>query len=331
MHMIIELLAPNVPEAYVEAWWAFRTYHPKVEESRNGKVRVLPHPVVLTIGKPDERVLLDPVRDANPFFHVMEFVWMLAGSNDAVWISQFNKRMMTYADEGYLRGAYGWRWTNPNDQIASIITLLRREPSTRQAVLSMWDPLYDGPEARTSDRPCNTHIYFGLRAGKLDMTVMNRSNDLVWGMLGANAVHMTFLHELVARASGIPMGNYQVFTKNLHVYLDVPRYDELTRTARVYDIYRGAQGVRPYPLLSEGESWVNLRQDCRDLLAGEREVFRTQWMTNVALPMYHAYLNREHRNEWLKEIKADDWRRAASEWADRRNNPGEGDSGSVQG
>lgn len=327
--MIIELLGHNVPDAYVEAWWAMRTYRPPIEESRNGRVRVLPHPVILTIGQPDQRVLLDPVRDANPFFHVMEWVWMLAGSNDAVWLSQFNKRMMSYADDGRLRGAYGWRWANPEDQIAGVIDLLRRDPGTRQAVVSMWDPLQDGPNARTSDRPCNTHIYFGRRASKLDMIVMNRSNDLVWGMLGANAVHMTFLHELVARASGIPMGNYQVFTKNLHVYLDVPRYDELTRTARVYDIYSKGE-VRPYPLLAEGETWESLREDCKALVSGEGEIFRTMWMQHVALPIYWAYLAKENRKNWISEIYADDWRRACEEWVVRRSGVGEGDPRIVQ-
>lgn len=326
---MIQITGRNAPEAYTEAWWCWRGYPKTLEDSRNGPVEVFNAPVFLTIHDPVERVIFDPVRDANPFFHVMEFVWMLAGSNDANWLGQFNKRMLTYADDGRLRGAYGWRWANPTDQIAGVIGLLRRDRGTRQAVISMWDPVYDGPEARTSDRPCNTHIYFRSRAAFLDMTVCNRSNDLVWGMLGANVVHMTFLQELVALAAGFEVGRYQVFTNNLHVYKDVPRHDELVATMQCYDPYGE---FRPFPLLNGGETWEDLREDCKDLLTenGAKNI-RTQWMVDVAWPMYRAYLSKTERNGWIQEIKADDWKRACEQWVARRSNDSAGSTISVQG
>ena len=46
--------------------------------------------------------------------------------------------------------------------------------------------------------PCNTAIYFKVREGKLNMTVSNRSNDVIWGTFGANVVHMSILQEYVA-------------------------------------------------------------------------------------------------------------------------------------
>src|SRR5262245_48667000 len=116
--MFLTITGKNVPEAYSESWWQVR-HHWREDDSRNGPVLTVPYPTILRIRRPTERVLWDPVRDCNPFFHVMEFVWMMAGSNDANWIGQFNKRMLTYADEGVLRGAYGFRWKNPEDQIAS--------------------------------------------------------------------------------------------------------------------------------------------------------------------------------------------------------------------
>lgn len=328
--MIIEIIGQNVPDAYAEAWWAMRHYKPILEDSRNGKVRVLPHPVFLTIKNPMERVLLDPIRDANPVFHVMEFVWMLAGSNDAVWLSQFNKRMLTYADSNVLKGAYGYRWQHPTDQLAHTIDLLRRDPGTRQAVISIWDPVQDGSGAQSSDRPCNTQIYFSCRASRLDMIVTNRSNDLVWGMMGANCVHFTFLHELIARAAGLSLGNYQVFTKNLHVYTSVPRYDDMYRSARVYDIYSN-MSVMPYPLLQHNENWESLREDCRQLLEGVWADFETEWIKNVAWPMYNAYLDKGNRNEHIKRILAEDWRRAAEEWSSRRSDPSTQREDGVQG
>ena len=41
-------------------------------------------------------------------------------------------------------------------------------------------------QLKSKDVPCNTHAYFAINAeGSLDLTVCNRSNDLVWGCLGA--------------------------------------------------------------------------------------------------------------------------------------------------
>ena len=79
----------------------------------------------------------------------------------------------------------------------------------------MWSPV-EG-EGR---KPCNTQIYFWSRNGKLNMTVANRSNDMIWGAYGANAVHMSFLQEYVASMCGVKCGIYTQFTHNLHAYLD---------------------------------------------------------------------------------------------------------------
>lgn len=313
--MILQITGKNVPHAWQEAWWVAK-HHWQEGESRNGRVLSVPYPTLLTIKAPTERVLFDPIRDANPFFHVMEFVWMMAGSNDAKWISQFNKRMMSYADDGILRGAYGWRWRNPSDQIANTITLLRKDATTRQVVLSMWDPLYDGPRASTSDRPCNTHIYFRVIKGQLDMTVCNRSNDMIWGMLGANAVHMTLLHEMVAAACQMSIGEYRVFTNNLHVYPDIPRFRDMSEPGSVYDYY---DTVSYFPLLGDRESYLDLRADCEQLLRDPLDWhFNTVWMEAVAWPMYNAYLFKQERDQWIKRIFAEDWRLACEQWVARR-------------
>jgi len=318
--MIIEIYGANVPQAYTEALWKMRTYGEK-ENSRGGEVIAIPHPVVLTIERPWERVLTDPVRDANPFFHCMEFVWMMAGSNDAVWLSQFNKRMIEYADNKILRGAYGWRWTNPSPQISDTIRLLQTSPETRQAVLTMWDPVFDGYRARTSDRPCNTHIYFRKdKDNRLNMTVCNRSNDLIWGMMGANAVHMTMLHELISRAVGMKQGTYHVFTNNLHIYTGMPKFEELYTSTECYDTYEAFQS---FPLLQYGEDWENFIIDCKTLLRLVRAggyKFLTTWMNNVGAPIHDAYVDKKNRHYYIEKIAADDWRIACEEWAARRNN-----------
>ncbi len=317
--MIKAIYGRNVPEAYTEALWAMQICGVE-EDSRNGIVRTVPYPVMLEIDRPWERVLFHPTRDANPFFHVMEFIWHMAGSNDAEWIAQFNKRMLDYADDEILRGAYGWRWANPASQIQDTISLLQTTPETRQAVITMWDPVHDGHRALTSDRPCNTHIYFRRVKGKLTMTVCNRSNDLIWGMLGVNAVVFTMLHELIAHAVGMPQGVYRVFTNNLHVYKDLPRYDEIMNDKnRIHDPY-SYDDVRPQPLLVGNETWEDFRADCVQLVAYglDFDPPNTWWMEQVGIPMHEAYLDKESRSMHISAIEASDWCRVCQEWNTRR-------------
>jgi thymidylate synthase len=315
--MIQTIYGRNVPEAYLEGLWKLQVSGVE-EDSRNGPVLTIAHPVMLEIERPWERVLFDPVRDANPFFHVMEFVWMMAGSNDAEWIAQFNKRMLEYSDDGVLRGAYGWRWKNGH-QIEAAVRLLRDNPNTRQCVLQMWDFLYDGPRASTSDRPCNTHIYFRTTPeGRLDMTVCNRSNDFFWGMLGSNAVHFTMLHELMASATGFLIGEYRVFSNNLHVYKEMPGFDEKFNHRVKHDPYT-YDDVRTQPLLDQGENFEDFMADAYQMVEyGFEFEYQTEWFRTVASPIHDAYLDKSNRDHYMQGIGAPDWYRVCQEWCARR-------------
>jgi len=308
----MELKFNNFPEAYVEGLWAFRTSN-RMEHSRNGPVLTIPEPVTLTIESPRERVITDPIRNANPFFHVMEVVWMLAGRRDSEWISQFNSGMTKYANYGQINGAYGNRWlVRWGNQIEEVVRILCEDSSSRQAVITMWDPVHDFAP-HWNDRPCNTHIYFRSYAGWLDMTVCNRSNDYVWGMMGANAVHLTYLHELIAAATGLGMRKYRVFTNNLHFYMDLyPNGEEIYKTLVVDTVYPWADS---YPILHPGEDLHQLLRECGHFVRGDFEKLTCKWLKGVALPMHQTYLNREE--DFTDSILADDWRIASKRWLAR--------------
>ncbi|KKK55035.1 hypothetical protein LCGC14_3078620, partial [marine sediment metagenome] len=57
--------------------------------SRAGEVIVAPTPVTTVYRKPMERVLFSPIRDANPFFHLIEALWMLAGRRDVATLAHY--------------------------------------------------------------------------------------------------------------------------------------------------------------------------------------------------------------------------------------------------
>jgi thymidylate synthase len=192
-------------------------------QSRNGPVLQAPFPVTTVYERPWERVLFWKDRDANPFFHLYESLWMLAGRNDLAPLLKYAKNMASYSDDGKtLHGAYGHRWRQyfDTDQLPEIIHLLRSNPNDRRCVLQMWDA-QDDLGTDWKDVPCNTIATFQRDFdGKLDLTVFCRSNDIVWGCYGANAVHFSMLLEYVAAGIGCPMGVYRQVSINWHGYLD---------------------------------------------------------------------------------------------------------------
>ena len=213
----------DVDAALVEACrLAVRDEFMVEHESRVGTTRRAVWPVATVYATPWMHTLRNPARDANPFFHFMEGLWMLAGRNDVAFPVTYNSTFGQFSDDGLtLNAAYGYRWRHHfgRDQLEIAIEMLRRDPTTRRCVVQMWD-CTDDQNSASKDVPCNTQIYFSVRNGALDMMVCCRSNDIIWGAYGANAVHMSMLMDYVACAVGVQMGTYTQVSNDWHVYTD---------------------------------------------------------------------------------------------------------------
>ena len=318
--MTYMLRVRNVNQAFKEAWWWLNTTGVE-EDSRAGPVLVAPGPVLTEYRKPCERVLFNPVRDANPVFHLMESIWMLAGRRHVGWLTPFSTRIAMYAeDTGNIHGAYGHRWRNHfgKDQLLEIANTLKRDRASRQAVLQMWDPEQDlGGIWR--DRPCNTAVYFDCRGDHLNMTVTCRSNDMLWGAYGANAVHFSVLQEVMAGAVDLPVGVYRQFSNNFHVYrenqqvkhfLQHPPYDD-------FDAYTHS-AVPVIPIMERHERLFDFLEDCERFVNGSVGV-RNGWLRQVAAPLRDAYLDRRAGRVWsIDKVPDCDWKLAFTQWIERR-------------
>lgn len=315
---IIEFEGDTAAQLYEEGLYKFRVCG-RPEHSRNGPVLVMPEITVFRLMEPRCRVLDDHIRNANPFFHMMEFIWMMAGRLDVEWIAQFNKQYREYADDGQVKAAYGYRWRRAFgfDQIRFVINQLKRNPTSRQATLQMWLPQEDLPTFH-KDKACNISIMFRNNSGALDMLVTNRSNDFVWGALGANIVHMTMLHELVSHFSKIPLGRYSVVSMNLHIYTEMPNYQAISNTLVADEIYKECE---PLPLFGETEEYNDFVSDCENFCNGDLGLLTTDFLGNTALPAYVAWKvreNREHAYESIATMKHPDWRIACQNYLKRK-------------
>ena len=299
----------------------------KRETSRNGVVLVAPEPVCTVNMHPMQHVSLSPVRDANPFFHVVESAWMLAGRNDLALLQRYSSNFGAYSDDGVtLHGAYGHRWRRHFgiDQLPLLIEELRAHPDSRRCVLEMWDARTDLPMLAKGgkDVPCNTHAYFDLRGGVLNMAVCNRSNDAIWGAYGANAVHFSFLQEYLAANLDVPVGVYRQVSNNLHIYTE--KFSE----QQLQDLTSTLSTLSPYPhphrSLMHGDV-AALDADLASFQPGNVNFEpASRWFLELIVPVMRVWELRKAKASILTQVDAcddivpADWARACREWIERR-------------
>ena len=170
-------------------------------------------------------------------------------------------------------------------------------------------------------------IMFKIRKGKLNMTVCNRSNDVIWGAYGANVVQFSMLQEYIADKIGVEVGVYTQASDSFHVYTDNPQFEILKRLPyKDYDPYK--YEVESFPLGAEAIGWdndlfnfcnfVHHKQFVEASLEGN---YTTDYFRKVVAPMIKCWgahkLDRSGL-EFVGEIEASDWRLAATQWLTKR-------------
>ncbi len=191
------------------------------------------------IERPLERYLSVPSRNHDVLAQFAETMWVLAGRDDVAWLARYLPRAPQFSDDGVVwRGAYGPRLRNWKgvDQIDSVRKLLLSDRSSRQAVMSIFDPACD--YARSKDIPCNNWLGWIIRDDRLHMSVALRSNDVWWGFSGVNAFEWSMLHEILAFWVGAEVGEANYHAMSFHLYS--------THFTRAERATAGFHGLSPY-------------------------------------------------------------------------------------
>lgn len=304
-----------------------------VRDSRNGPVIMFPEPCAIVYEKPMERVVFWPERDANPFFHLNEFLWMAVGRRDVKFVEQFVKRMRTFSDDGKkFHAAYGYRWKKNfgQDQLVKIIEGLKKNKDCRRQVLGIWDVRKDlGKDGL--DTPCNISATFQINInGELDVVSHVRSHDAMMGAMGANIVHFSCLQEYIAAGIGVPIGKYWQVSSNLHCYIaDFEKYQGLAVHAK--DPHR-TQSRCPYEaghvsVTSVIDTDIKIwNEDLEIWMKDPLKIgLRSQFFLRVATPMLMAH-KAYKQGDWQGAVETigtqmqsnNDWRIACIEWLQRR-------------
>lgn len=337
----------NVHEAYPEALNYLLT-ECVAQDSRNGRVYVSPMPVLTTYQRPTERVVFWEERDANPYLHFMEALGFLGGRSDVEFYARYAKQMRAYSDDGIsLPASYGVRWRTyfGQDQLVWAVRRLRADPNDRRVVLTMWDGHSDplAADRGSKDVPCNTNIFLNIFDGALNMMINCRSNDVFWGAYGANAVHMSFLHEYLARMIGVNIGWMTQNSFNWHAYENFYTKVMNERTASKQEnslrhnmtlpfshrwnpysaIATG--GLQPFPLCRwvDQPGWDEQLAIFLDGAVTEADGLSDPFFLEVAVPVRDSYeqyrvRNYEGAERLIAGCRSGDWQRGCQEWLERR-------------
>lgn len=178
-------------------------------------------PMVLRI--PDARLgfVQDPTRKLSPGLMVVEPFQMVWGISvpDMLGAVAPNYKQFVNPATGQMDGAYPPRIAA---QLPYMLDLLKRDPDTRQAVLSIYGP-QDQHESR--DVPCTETLQFFVRDSKLELLVNMRSSD-AWLGIPYDFAQFTLLQLAVASDLEIEPGQFTLTAGSSHIYeRDVERIE----------------------------------------------------------------------------------------------------------
>jgi thymidylate synthase len=173
--------------------------------------------VLLKLTNPRARLSRTEAR-GRLFSALGELWWYLAKTKDLSFIRYYVSRYDEESDDGRtVYGAYGPRLfaARGRDQVANVISLLKDRPSSRRAVIQLFDAR-DIARHHTNI-PCTCTLQFLVRDGRLEMFTNMRSNDAFIG-LPHDVFAFTMLQEIMARTLSVEPGTYKHAVGSLHLY-----------------------------------------------------------------------------------------------------------------
>ena len=262
--------------------------------------------VLLELSNPRAR-LSHTERKGKIFSCLGEFIWYMAKTDELDFISYYIPQYENDSEDGQtLYGAYGPRLFSmrSHDQIANIVAILTKTPSSRRAVIQLFNAEDIANEHK--EVPCTSSLQFMIRNSQLHLMTCMRSNDAFIG-LPHDVFAFTMLQELVARTLGVEVGHYKHFVGSLHLY------DTHIHAARQY-IDEGFQPTIDVamPVMPDGDQRSALTRlvetESRIRLTGSPNVENTElpayWCDLVRLlQVYRNWKSREYdKNKQLLSL-----------------------------
>jgi thymidylate synthase len=156
---------------------------------------------------------------------IHELLWFLAGDTNVKYLNQHGVKIWDeWADEnGDLGPVYGrqWRsWPAPAggaiDQIANVVTAIRRNPDSRRLIVTAWNPAEVDQMALP---PCHCLFQFYVAKGRLSCQLYQRSADVFLGV-PFNIASYALLTLMMAQVTELAAGEFVHTFGDAHLYLN---------------------------------------------------------------------------------------------------------------
>lgn len=170
--------------------------------------------VLIEISDPSNVCMTGLNRGWNERIAVAEFLQLVGGFSDPERMVKIQANFSKFLNGGSFHGAYGPRTSMQWDML---LNRLMRDPSSRQGVVTIWDPLHDLTQNDRSDTPCTLNFTFQIRDAKLYMNTHMRSNDVWWGW-SYDLYQFSQLQWTIANVLGLQCGTYSHFVNSFHLY-----------------------------------------------------------------------------------------------------------------
>ena len=185
----------------------------------------------LLLSDPRQSIVTLPARGINYDYLKKEMEWYLSGNLSVTEIAKASSFWLKLADSnGTVNSNYGFlalvqKWSGKS-QLEWCVDCINDDPDTRQAVINYNQPVhkYKG----NKDFVCTIAQLFRNNDGKLDTTVLMRSNDMIRG-LTYDLPWFTHIQARVAHETGLGIGKYRHFAASFHVYKE--HFDMLDKIA----------------------------------------------------------------------------------------------------
>jgi thymidylate synthase len=131
--------------------------------------------------------------------------------------------------QSYTYGARIFNYSNTKDQVEEfIIPLLKKDPSTKRAIIVLYQPLHDS-KISSQERPCLISIHFRMNRGRLNVSAVLRSNEMLMGW-PANIYQISLLQKRITDEVGAETGTITTISHSAHIYKDYEeQLDEVLR------------------------------------------------------------------------------------------------------
>jgi thymidylate synthase len=217
----------------------------------------------VTLQLTDPRARLSRSEAKGKVFSALgELFWYLSQATELSFIEYYIPGVYEKESEdgSTVRSGYGERLFSHNgvNQLKTVIKILTERPSSRRAVIQLFDAADLARPYKSV--PCTCSLQFLLRDGRLNLLTSMRSNDAYLG-LPHDVFTFTMLQEIVARTIGCELGEYKHFVGSLHLY------DEHRDYADIY-ISEGWQSIIQMPPMPNGDPWsaISVVQDVEQRL-----------------------------------------------------------------